>query len=102
MGYGGCKPAYSTHEDTLRGMRMSLLHDPQYIDSSHLKDDEQKGKYPNTRAKDVIFPNEGIKEKSPDKNTHDGAWNKEFDAFTIEVPSIVKESKYVGKDQQRK
>jgi hypothetical protein len=102
MGYGRGKPAYGTHEDTLQGMGMTLLHDTHNIGSSHLEDDEKKGKHPNACPKDMIFPDEGTKEKSPDKNTDDGTRDEDFDARMIEVPTIVKQGKYVGNNQQGK
>lgn len=102
MGYGGRKPAYSTHDDTLRLMRVSFLHNPHNVDSSHLKDNEKKSKSPNACTEGVIFSDEGIEEESPYKDADYGTWNQNFDVFMIEVPPVVKQSKDVGDNQQWK
>jgi len=71
---------------------MSLLHDTHNINSPHLEDDEKKGEHPNACTEDVILPKEGIKEESPDKNTEDRTWDEDFDAFMIEISSVIEES----------
>jgi len=101
MGYRGCKSTYSAHENALGSPRMPFLHGSHDVDSAHLKDDKKEGEDPDAPAKNMVFANEGIEEECPDNNADDGARDEDFYAPMIEIPPVVEEGEYVGKNQQR-